>query len=194
MKLLLTYCIRIALAVFFTVSAMAQPDDNGPRGIDPERRQEILQRILEHKHAKLREVLNLDDASAKKFFEIYGPAEAELGRLVAARNAMELKLLKLTRGDYTDADVDPTLEEIERLTNEIKDRFFKLNDSLKPILNPRQRARLAVFEHEFNRRVREQIRDHRRDRRGPKPDHPPVPPPDRPKRRHGAEDLKRGPR
>jgi Spy/CpxP family protein refolding chaperone len=182
MKLLLKYSICLALAVFFTVTAMAQPDNDGPRGADPERRKEILQKILEHKHAKLREVLNLDDESAKKFFDIYGPAEQELARLVAERNAMELKLLRLTQGDYSDSDVDPTLEEIERLNNEIKARFLRLNDSLKPILTPRQRARLAVFEHEFNRRLRERIREHRRDHRGPGPGGPPDGPPDRRKR------------
>jgi len=187
MKLLLHYSIRIALAVLFTASAMAQPDDDRPRGIDPERRQEILQKILEHKHAKLREVLNLDDASAKKFFEVYTPAEEALGQLVAARNAMELKLLKLTRGDYTDADVDPTLEEIERLNGEIKARFSALNDSLKPILSPRQRARLAVFEHEFNRRIRERIQEHRKNHPGGPDDKPPGPPPGGPKHRRGDD-------
>jgi hypothetical protein len=194
MKLLLKYSMCVAFAVLFTASAVAQPDDDGPRGRDPERRQEILQRILEHKHAKLREVLNLDDASARKFFEVYTPAEAELGKLVAARNAMELKLLKLTRGDYTDAEVDPTLEEIERLNGEIKARFSALNDSLKPILNPRQRARLAVFEHEFNRRVRQRIQEHRKHRLGGPDDKPDGPkgPPEGPKHRRGPGG--RGPR
>lgn len=185
MKLLLHYSLCVALAVLVTATAVAQPGD---RGIDPARRQEILQKILEHKHNKLREVLNLDDANAKKFFEIYTPAEQELAKLVAERNQMEQKLLRLTQGDHTDAEVDPTLEEIERLNGEIKSRFSRLNENLKPVLTPRQRARLAVFEHEFNRRVRDRIREHRRDRR---PDGPgPRDPQDPPKRRPG----KRGPR
>ena len=193
MKRLRNYSLGIALAIFFAASAFAQP--NGEmRGVDPARRQEIMQKILEHKHAKLREVLNLDKETAQKFFDIYTPAEQELAKLVAERTAMEIKLLKLTRGDYTDADVDPTLAEIERLNDVIKDRFSDLNDSLKPILTPRQRARLAVFEHEFNRRVREKIKEHRKGPDGP--GRPPQPPPGggKPKGPRGPHDPKRGPR
>lgn len=190
MKKIVTYSMSIALAVFVSASVYAQP---GEPGFDPERRKEQLkERILQHKHERLREVLNLDEETAKKFFDVYTPAEEEMTSLVTERNAMEIKLLKLTQGDYTDADVDPTFAEIERLNDMIKSRFMKLNDSLKPILNPRQRARLAVFEHQFNKKIRERIREHRRDRRGPH--RPGEPHGDRPPKRRGPMDRDHGPR
>src|SRR6187402_3817134 len=71
-------------------------------------RERLIGRIMEKKHNKLRQVLSLDDEQAKKFFEAYTPAEKELAELIRQRNDLEVKLLKLTRGDMTDADVDPT--------------------------------------------------------------------------------------
>lgn len=135
-------------------------------------RERLIERIMEKKHDKLRQVLSLDDEQAKKFFEAYTPAEKELAELIRQRNDLEVKLLKLTRGDMTDADVDPTLNGIQDVNDKIETKVSKLNESLKPILNPRQRARLFVFEKEFNRRIREEIRD-RRERKKERRDMPP---------------------
>lgn len=135
-------------------------------------RERLIERIMEKKHNKLREVLSLDDEQAKNFFAAYTPAEKELADLIRQRTDLEVKLLKLTRGDMTDADVDPTLTGIQDINNKIETKVSKLNESLKPILNPRQRARLFVFEKEFNRRVREEIRD-RRERKKERRDMPP---------------------
>lgn len=180
MNAIAKYSLSIVLALFVTAGAIAQPEDM-PRRPDPERMKELMRKIIERKHARLREVLNLDDDAARKFFDVYNPAEQEMAKLVADRIAMEMKLLKLTQGDYTDADVDPTIAELDRLNDLIKERYLKLNDNLKPLLTPRQRARLAVFEHEFNRKVRERLREHRMERR--RRDKPPGPPDGPPKRR-----------
>jgi hypothetical protein len=165
----------LSLAVLgFAMPSFAQDDE--PL-LTPEEqakiRERLIERILEKKHEKLRKALTLDDEQAKKFFETYTPAEKELAELIRQRTELEVKLLKLTRGDYTDGDVDPTLNGIQEINDKIEAKVGKLNESLKPILNPRQRARLFVFEKEFNRRVREEIRDRRerkRDRRDMPPD------------------------
>lgn len=143
-------------------------------------RERLIGRIMEKKHHKLRQVLSLDDEQAKNFFATYTPAEKELAELIRQRTEQEIKLLKLTQGELTDGDVDPTLTNIQELNDKIEGKVQKLNESLKPILNPRQRARLFVFEKEFNRRVREELRN-RRDREKDKRrrDNPPPP---RPKR------------
>lgn len=143
-------------------------------------RERLIGRIMEKKHNKLREVLSLDDQQAKNFFDTYTPAEKELAELVRQRNEQELKLLKLTKGELTDGDVDPTLNNIQELNNKIESKVQKLNESLKPILNPRQRARLFVFEKEFNRRVREELRNRRdREKGRRRRDNPPPPRPQR---------------
>jgi Spy/CpxP family protein refolding chaperone len=126
---------------------------------DPERVRQLMQKVEEIKHQKLREILNLDDETAKKFFAQYDPAEKDLIALVKQRQEQELKLLQLTRGDYKDGDVDPTIQSIKMLTQQIQDRYEQLNNNLKSILTPRERAKLLVFEKEFNSKVREKIHD-----------------------------------
>jgi hypothetical protein len=127
---------------------------------------QLMQKIEEVKHRKLRETLALDDETAQKFFDIYTPAEKTIGDLVKQRNQEELKLLHLTQGDYKDGDVDPTIANIKSLNDQIEQQALKLNDALKPVLNPRQRAKLLVFEHEFNRRVRDRVQKWRENHPG----------------------------
>ena len=151
------------LMLFITAPVVAQDQTTPPPN---ERLKQLRQKIEEVKYQKLRETLVLDDESAKKFFDLYKPAEQEIIDLVKARNAAELKLLELTQGDHSDGDVDPTIKNIESLNQKIEDRYNKLNDQLKTVLNPRQRAKLLVFEHEFNRRVREKLRQWRENHPG----------------------------
>jgi hypothetical protein len=155
----------IALVLGFGLPLFAQdantitPPSRPHRKVDPEKVKLLIQKVEEVKHQKLREVLNLDDETSKKFFAEYDPAEKDLINLVKQRQEQELKLLQLTRGEYKDGDVDPTLQSIKTLNQQIQDRYEKLDNNLKSIITPRQRAKLLVFEKEFNRRVREKIRD-----------------------------------
>ncbi len=153
--------LGLALPVLAQDENTTPPPSPRHRQVDPERVKQLLLKVEEVKHQKLREVLNLDDETSKKFFAQYDPAEKDLIALVKQRQEQELKLLQLTRGDYKDADVDPTMQSIKALNQQIQDRYDQLDNNLKSILTPRQRARLAVFEKEFNRRVREQIREKR---------------------------------
>jgi hypothetical protein len=139
------------------MSLMAQGENPVPerRQIDPERKKELLEKIERLKHNRLRETLGLDEAAAKQFFEKYQPAEKEIQDLVKERNEQVRKLRGLTQGELTDGDVDPTLESIRSINRRIEDRMVNLDKDLKPILTPRQRARLLVFEQEFNRKLRE---------------------------------------
>ena len=137
------------------------PTKHQRRQHDPEKVKKLLQKVEEVKHEKLRQVLNLDEPMAKKFFAEYDPAEKDLIGLVKQRQEQELKLLQLTRGDYKDGDVDPTLQSIKGLNQQIQDRYEKLDNNLKLVVTPRQRAKLFVFEKEFNRKVRETIRNKR---------------------------------
>lgn len=151
---------------------------------DPEKikafREKLEAKIIQRKHEKIREILTLDDAQAKNFFDKYLPAEKDMIELVKARHEAEIKLLKLTQGDYTDGDVDPTLAKIKDLNGKIQNRYEKLDGDLKQVLNPRQRAKLLVFEHEFNRKVREKVREMRDNFREKHPNFHPERPPKRP--------------
>ncbi|SRR5579883_241159 len=120
-------------------------------------KQELVQKIEQIKYEKIKTALGLDDESAKKFFETYKPAEKDIQGLVKQRNDELKKLAEMMNGAKTDADVDPEMQKIRDLNQQISNREQRLDSDLKPILSPRQRARLLMFEHEFNQRVREQL-------------------------------------
>jgi hypothetical protein len=124
-------------------------------------REAIIQKIEQVKYQKLKTVLAMDDATADKFFEIYKPAERDLQALVKERNDVMKSLATATNSNTSDADVTAMAQKIQNLNQQISDRGQKLNNDLKPILSPLQRAKLLVFEHEFNQRVREQIAAHK---------------------------------
>jgi Spy/CpxP family protein refolding chaperone len=162
------------LAIFmlgFSFPVFAQDATLPRRHADPERVRQLMEKVEEVKHQKLREVLNLNDETSAKFFAQYDPAEKDLIALVKQRQEQEIKLLQLTKGDYKDADVDPTLQSIKALNQQIQDRYEKLDDNLKSILEPRQRAKMLVFEKEFNNRVREKLRERREEHRQNHPGH-----------------------
>jgi Spy/CpxP family protein refolding chaperone len=125
-------------------------------------RQSLVQKIEELKYNKIKKELGLDDATAAKFFEIYKPAEKDIQALVKERN-FELKALgAATDASTSDADITAMTEKIKDLNQQIAGSVEKLDANLAPILTPLQRAKLLVFEHEFNQRVREQLEKHPR--------------------------------
>jgi len=146
--ILTTLLLAFALPVFAQNAEVVQALLHH-RKVDPEKVKQLLLKIDEVKQ------------TSKRFFAEYDPAEKDLISLVKQRNEQDLKLLQLTRGDYKDADVDPTLQSIKTLNQQIGDRYEQLDNNLKSVLAPRQRARLLIFEKEFNRRVREKIREKR---------------------------------
>ncbi len=121
------------------------------------RRQELMEKIEKLKYERMKTALALDDETAVKFFQIYKPAEKEVQEIVKQRNDEMRKLTLLMNGAKTDADVDPVMQKIRELNQKIITRQEKLDGELAPVLSPRQRARLLVFEQQFNRRIREQI-------------------------------------
>ena len=152
----------IALFLGFALPAMAQDAVPPPaeHSFDREAfKQRLLEKVIEVKHEKLRETLLLDDETAKKFFAIYDPAEKAMIALVKDRQEQELKLLKLLQGDNKDAEVDQTLQNIKALNQKLLAETEQLDNNLKPVLNPRQRAKLLAFEQKFNRIAREKVRD-----------------------------------
>src|SRR5207253_7807791 len=96
---------------------------------------------------------------SRKFFAAYDPAEKDLVELVKLKQEQEGKLLRASQSDNSDAEVNSAIENIKGLNQKITDRYLALDNNLKSVLNPRQRARLFAFEKKFNEQVREKIRD-----------------------------------
>lgn len=134
------------------------PGGFGPhRPMDPEKLKELRAKIEQVKYGRMKQALAMDDETARKFFAIYQPAEKDVQALVEQRNEEMKKLGLLMNGAKTDADVDPELQKIRDINNQIDSRQQKLDGDLKDVISPRQRARLMVFEHEFNRRLHDEV-------------------------------------
>ena len=142
-----------------TSAASAQPAQE--RRPNAERLEELRQKVTDAKHRKLRQALALDEETAPKFFEHYRVAERDIQDLSKQRNDELKKLYRLMKGAGTDEQVDPTIERVRDLTDRIERRQIALDNDLKPILSPRQRAKLLTFEQEFNKRVKKHIQDAR---------------------------------
>jgi Spy/CpxP family protein refolding chaperone len=153
-------CGAVGLPVANSVTtASAQPAQD--RRPNQQRLQELREKVMEAKHRKLRETLALDDETAPKFFEHYRVAERDIQDLSKQRNEELKSLYRLMQGAGRDEQVDPTIERVRDLTDKIQRRQIDLDNQLKPILSPRQRAKLLTFEQEFNKRVRKQVQDQR---------------------------------
>jgi Spy/CpxP family protein refolding chaperone len=121
-------------------------------------RHTLVQKIEQLKYNKIKTTLELDDATTAKFFAIYKPAEKDIQSLVKERN-FELKALgAATNASSTNpAEIAAMTQKIRELNQQIATREQTLDGDLTPLLTPLQRAKLLVFEHEFNQRVREQL-------------------------------------
>jgi Spy/CpxP family protein refolding chaperone len=175
--------LPVALPLANSVStASAQPAQD--RRPNQARLQELREKVMEAKHRKLRETLALDDETAPKFFEHYRVAERDIQDLSKQRNEELKNLYRLMQGAGRDEQVDPAIERVRDLTDKIQRRQIDLDNQLKPILSPRQRAKLLTFEQEFNKRVKQHVQDARVGR-GPKGG------PDQERRRELEERIKR---
>jgi hypothetical protein len=147
----------IILLLFILHTSCFIPSIKAQPSAQPGSRQQLLEKIEQIKYARMTEALALDDQTAIKFFTIYKPAEKDIQAIVKERNEELKKLALMTSDTKADAGVDPEMQKIRDLNKQIEDRELKLDDDLKPILSPSQRARLLVFEHEFNKRIQEQV-------------------------------------
>lgn len=121
------------------------------------RRAELVRKIEQLKYERMTSALALDAGTAPKFFDLYRPAEKDIQDLARQRNDELKKLSLLINGAKSDADVDPEMAKIRDLNHQIESREQKLDNDLKGFLLPRQRAKLLVFEHEFNQRLRHEV-------------------------------------
>lgn len=120
-------------------------------------RQRIIDKIEQLKYQRMKTRLDMDDATAEKFFQVYKPAEKDIQSLVLERNAELKALAAATARNASDAEIAGLTSRIKDLNSQIGTREQTLDKDLTPLLTPLQRGKLLVFEHEFNQRVREQL-------------------------------------
>jgi Spy/CpxP family protein refolding chaperone len=163
---------RLFVAIFVAASVLipargilAQSDGTqvtpDRKAVQQSHRAELVKKIEQLKYERMTSALALDAESAPKFFDLYKPAEKDIQGLVRQRNEELRKLGLLINGAKSDADVDPEMAKIRESNQQIESREQTLDNDLKGILSPRQRAKLLVFEHEFNQRLRQEVAQHR---------------------------------
>ncbi len=160
MRILLSIIIFAACAFALIVgipAARAQGPGAGRTAEQMAIRKALIQKIEQVKYRKMRHVLQLDNATAQRFFAVYKPAEHEVQALVQERNEVLRTLATATNSNTSDADLSAMAQKVRGLNQQISDREQKLATDLKPILSPLQRAKLIIFEHKFNQRIREQL-------------------------------------
>ena len=131
------------------------------------RRRELLEKIEHAKYDRIRTTLGLDDATSVKFFEAYIPAEKDIQGLVAERNRVMAKLTVTSSGSAAGPSAAALLDRVHELDQRVLDRQTALDRALTPMLSAAQRAKLVVFEHEFNARIREAAASRKRAGTGP---------------------------
>jgi hypothetical protein len=157
------------LIVCFGAPVLARAQKANPA--QPSVREQLIAKIEALKYAKIKSELSLDDAGAAQFFAVYKPTEKDIQDIVRARNEELQKLTALMNAPKhsNSATIDADMQKVRDLNKQIEDRESKLDDDLKPMLSSEQRARLLVFEHNFNRRVEEQVVKNQI-RKGPPPE------------------------
>lgn len=155
MKQIIFSALLAACVVLSPQHSSAQSAER--KAAQQERREDLIKRIEQLKHEKITAALALDADAAAKFFEIYRPAEKEIQVLVRQRNEELQKLALASKSGEADAEAEQYMATIKSLNERIAAREERVDGELKSILSPSQRAKLLVFEHEFNQRIRQEV-------------------------------------
>ncbi|MCS6809485.1 MAG: hypothetical protein RML40_11815 [Bacteroidota bacterium] len=126
----------------------------GLHGVPQQDAAKAKKQIEQLKKLKLIEALNLDDATAEKFFVRYN---AEQKKVEDARKALEDAI-----NDLEKAKSSGNTEKIKQLTQIMLDRHKNLQDanneflrSVREVLNEKQYADFLVFESKFQKQLAE---------------------------------------
>jgi hypothetical protein len=130
----------LLLVVVAPAAVLAQPDRPGDKA---------GQRLAQFKKLRLIETLELDEKTAEKFFVRYNEGQK---RIDEARKQMQEAVRQLddaVRAKVSDTELksksDQVIKRVQEFSTAIVDRL----ESVRPLLNPEQYAKLVVFEVRF---------------------------------------------
>lgn len=146
---------RWSILVLFVICIVADYGEAfGLHGVPQQDAAKAKKQIEQLKKLKLIEALNLDDATAEKFFVRYN---AEQKKVEDARKALEDAI-----NDLEKAKSSGNTEKIKQLTQIMLDRHKNLQDanneflrSVREVLNEKQYADFLVFESKFQKQLAE---------------------------------------
>lgn len=142
------------LMLIFAVTVTAQPAMNGHR------------RMQQLKKLKMIEELNLDDATAEKFFIAYNTAEDEIRK---SHHEFMLAAEELNAAVDKGVDKDALKQKIDAFQTKQKNMFYAQEakqKEIRAVLNDAQFAQFLVFEIRFNQKVKDLMIKGRRQFKG----------------------------
>lgn len=145
------------LVISLGTVTQAQDDDDGPPAAH------IRERLMQVKKMKLIEVLDMDEATAEKFFVKYNLAQ---NAIETAQKNLDTTLKALHAAiDNNDAARMRELTDRSLKSHAVlQDAVAAMFTSVRPVLSEVQFAKLIVFEARFQEEIRRRLMERRRDR------------------------------
>ncbi len=135
--------------------------DPGPgRGGPPseEKREELRKKVEAIRIWRLTEVLKLDEKTAAKFFPVLSSLTQRRNELMRENMEAERELrLYLDAGKPDEKKIKAALATLEKNHHEMVKLNEKEIEATKDYLTVEQQARYLIFQHEFEREIREKI-------------------------------------
>lgn len=133
----------IALAILSATMLVAQPSTVQPPRAKP------AERLAQLKKFKLIETLDLDEATAEKFFVRYNEGQRKIDRARRdLRTAIE-ELQAAIRANVSDAELNAKTQSAMKALQELSSATLERLESVRSLLSPQQYAKLVVFEVRF---------------------------------------------
>jgi hypothetical protein len=153
--------IVVSLLAFFLMSSLAVAQPGPSMEGDPERQEELRQRVEMMRIWKLTELLHLDEERAAEFFPRYRVHLTEIDSVDRQIREIHMVIEQGLRGENVNyADMLDKSFDLEK-------RRFELNQQLvmdsADMLNEQEQAALHLFETRYHQRLREMMMEIQRD-------------------------------
>ncbi len=145
------------LLVLIPLSGFAQPP-GPPQGARP------FERIEQWKKVRLIEILDMKEDQSARFFARLNEHEAQRRELHKEKGEILDRLDRLVRNHAESAELEKVIPEVLAVDDKTHDEQNKFFLSLGDILTVDQRAKLLLFERQFEKELRDAMREAQRKR------------------------------
>ena len=157
------------LAVLVVSVLPALRGQQGLPGAPPGRPEDrhVFERVERLKKVRMIEMLELSEDQSARFVPRLNDHEARRRELFKARNEALDRVDRLLRNRADAGELEKEFAAISELNTRMADEGNKFFSGLKDLLNETQRAKLLLFERQFDRELREAFREVQRRRQHP---------------------------
>lgn len=154
---------RILATVFFTAALSAtSPQADQPPENEPSDRDAVRAAINEIKQKKVVDVLELEEEAEEAFLGVYNRWEEVRWRYRERRAALMEELRLALTGRGTGRAVSEILDDVDDVDAESRGSEERLRAEFRSLLSEEQYAKLLLFEHNFNLKLRRLVQERQR--------------------------------